>query len=157
MKEIIIRGLQDPNSITYRLLNSFILWLILFFVSTLFQLTFRQTDDYFVYHSITPTKADFGTWDLTFVSSITRHKETNMRFNDTLFCWHFINDLFWYSQSSDEYNSAPAWEFMSKWVYQGEKPSTRMYCQLKSAPYVSLPFWVDTEPQIIETSKFTVN
>lgn len=141
----------------YWILNALSVGILTFILMTWVRLMLMQTSDYFQYHSIRPIAKDFGTWEITFLSSLTRYQEANMRFNDTLFCWFFPNDLFWYSQVTDEYNSAPAWQFLSKWVYHGEKPTTRMYCQLKSAPYVSLPFWVDTEPQLIETSQFTVN
>lgn len=149
--------LQDSNSLGYKLLNAFVWGIILFsFVSVVGYAT-KETRDYFVYNSIAPVQKDFGTGDLIFMSSLTRFQETDMRYNDTLFCGFFANSLFWYSQMISEYNSAPAGNFMSKWVYTGEKPTAPMTCRIYSAPYVQLPLGFKTKPQLMITDPFTVN
>lgn len=153
----IAQHLGDSNSWGYKLFNSFVLGTILFVIVSLASYKAKETIDYFHYDSITPVSKDFGTGDITFVSSITRFQETDMRFNDTLFCGFFSDQLYWYSQVLSEYNSAPAGKFMSKWVYQGEKPTQRMTCRLYSAPYAHLPFGFNTKPQQIITDTFTVN
>jgi len=47
----------------------------------------QETRDFFVYESVEPIKEKFGVQeDIVFVSKLTRFKETDMRYVDTLFC-----------------------------------------------------------------------
>jgi len=65
--------------------------MVLFTLSTVFNKVgdyyMQETRDFFVYESVEPIKKEFGVQeDIVFVSKLTRFKETDMRYVDTLFC-----------------------------------------------------------------------
>lgn len=157
MKKVILTWLQNPNSFIYKALNAIIAGVILFSFSNVVQLIFRDSSYYFRYESITPMKEIFAVWEkLSFLSKLERYRPTNMRYDDTLFCGFFEESLSWYSQDQLTYNNAPVWKFIKQWIYNWNTPTVPMICQLRSAPYASQIFSINTIPQVIETQVFRI-
>ena len=90
-------------------------------------------------------------------SDLVRHRISDMRFSDTLFCdLGDGNGYRLYSTIPSSFESAPPKDGISNWTYTGPVPSIHAWCYMRSTINIDLKYGIEKKPQIIISEPFEI-
>ena len=120
-------------------------------------MTFLPLNTWFEYRSISVEGDVPDGGPIKVKSSIVRHRISDMRYNDVLFCrFDYADNFILYSTSASQYDGAPPMDGISQWAYAGNVPITHATCYIRSSVTVALKYGIQKTPQVIMSNQFKI-